>query len=171
MASASAPASKFLHCLYFCPHFLWWWTATWKCKLNKTSPPNLLLGHDIFFRNPNPDLDRVKTGEGRECRSYSPWDLPFVSQILLELDNVPGPVVAWPWLGDQAGRFLSLNVLDSVSLGRQGGCPSDLKTLKQYLSQTSSPNPTLTLHFTGEGFTRKIVHICLLSIPTPGDLN
>lgn len=98
---------------------------------------------------------------------------PLSPKILIEFqkNNVAGAVLAWPWLGDQAGRFLSLNVLDSVSLGRQGGCPSDLKTLKQYLSQTSSPNPTLTLHFTGEGFTRKIVHICLLSIPTPGDLN
>jgi len=41
MASGSAPASKFLPCVSSCPDFLWWWTAMWKCKLNKSFPPQL----------------------------------------------------------------------------------------------------------------------------------
>ena len=41
MASASAPASKFLPCLSSCPDFLWWWRTMWKCKLNKPFPPQL----------------------------------------------------------------------------------------------------------------------------------
>jgi hypothetical protein len=38
MTSASAPASKFLLCVSCCPDFLWWWTAMWRCKLNKPFP-------------------------------------------------------------------------------------------------------------------------------------
>jgi hypothetical protein len=33
IASASAPASRFLLCLSSCPDFLWWWTVVWKHKL------------------------------------------------------------------------------------------------------------------------------------------
>ena len=41
MASASAPASRFLPWLSFFPDFLWWWTVLWKYKLSKPFPPQL----------------------------------------------------------------------------------------------------------------------------------
>jgi hypothetical protein len=41
MASASAPASKFLPCVSSSPDFHWWWTAVWKCQLNKPFLPQL----------------------------------------------------------------------------------------------------------------------------------
>jgi hypothetical protein len=37
----TAPASKFLPCVSSCPDFLWWWTAVWKCMLNKPFPPQI----------------------------------------------------------------------------------------------------------------------------------
>jgi hypothetical protein len=44
VASASAPALRFLPCVSSCPDFLqWWWTAMWKCKPNKPIPPQLAL--------------------------------------------------------------------------------------------------------------------------------
>jgi hypothetical protein len=40
-------SSCFLTCLSSSPDFFQWWTAMWKCKLNKPFPPQLLLGHDV----------------------------------------------------------------------------------------------------------------------------
>ena len=37
------------------PDFLWWWMAKWKCKLNKTFPPQLAFGSWYLWRNRNPD--------------------------------------------------------------------------------------------------------------------
>jgi hypothetical protein len=36
-----------LACLSSSPDFVQWWTAMWKCKLNKPFPSQLLLGHDV----------------------------------------------------------------------------------------------------------------------------
>jgi len=36
-------SSCFLTCLSFSPDFPWWWTAMWKCELNKPFPPQLAL--------------------------------------------------------------------------------------------------------------------------------
>jgi len=33
----------------------WWWTAVWKCKLNKPSPPQLASWSWCLCRNRNPD--------------------------------------------------------------------------------------------------------------------
>ena len=38
LASASAPASKFLPCFSSCPDFLQWWTTMWKYKSDKPFP-------------------------------------------------------------------------------------------------------------------------------------
>ena len=37
------PLRRLLLCLSSCPHFLQWWTVTWKCKLDKPFPPQLAL--------------------------------------------------------------------------------------------------------------------------------
>jgi hypothetical protein len=41
MASASAPDSRFLPRLSFCPDFLQRWSVIWKCEVNKLFPPKL----------------------------------------------------------------------------------------------------------------------------------
>ena len=43
VASASAPASKFLLCWSFCSDFLRWWTVIWKYELKKPFPPQVAL--------------------------------------------------------------------------------------------------------------------------------
>jgi hypothetical protein len=48
-------SSCFLTCLSFSPDFLWWWTAMWKCKLNKPFPPQLASWSWCLCRNRNPD--------------------------------------------------------------------------------------------------------------------
>jgi hypothetical protein len=45
----------FLTCLSSCPDFLWWWTAMWKCKLNKPFAPQLASWSWCLCRNRNPD--------------------------------------------------------------------------------------------------------------------
>jgi hypothetical protein len=54
-ASALAPASKFLPSVSSCPDFLWWWTAMWKCKLNKPFPPQLASWPWWLCMHKNPD--------------------------------------------------------------------------------------------------------------------
>jgi hypothetical protein len=48
-------SSCFLTCLSSSPDFLWWWTALWKCKLNKPFPPHLASWSWCLCRNRNPD--------------------------------------------------------------------------------------------------------------------
>jgi hypothetical protein len=55
MASASAPASRFLSCFSSCPDFLWWWTVTQKCKSNKSFPLQLAFLVTVFPRCSNRD--------------------------------------------------------------------------------------------------------------------
>jgi hypothetical protein len=55
MASASAPASRFLPCVSSFPDFLWWWTAMWTCKLNKPFPPQFASWSWCLCRSRNPD--------------------------------------------------------------------------------------------------------------------
>jgi len=63
-ARGSKPASNTLHglcisscfltCLSSSPDFLWWWTAMWKCKLDKPFPPQLASWSWCLCRNRNP---------------------------------------------------------------------------------------------------------------------
>jgi len=48
-------SSCFLTCLSSSPDFLWWWTAMWKCKLNKPFPPLLASWSWCLCRNGKPD--------------------------------------------------------------------------------------------------------------------
>jgi hypothetical protein len=54
MASASAPAFKFLPYVSSCPDFLWWWKAMWKCKLNKPFPLQLASWSWCFVQEYKP---------------------------------------------------------------------------------------------------------------------
>jgi hypothetical protein len=59
MASASAPASKFLPCVSSSTDCLWWWTAMWKCKLNKPFPPQLASWSWYFVQEYKPWLKQT----------------------------------------------------------------------------------------------------------------
>ena len=64
MASASAPASRFLQCLSSCPDF------QWKCQSNKPFPPQLALRLWCFIAavetltQTKPEEEPLKDGEG-----------------------------------------------------------------------------------------------------------
>lgn len=63
-------------------------------------------------------------------------------------DSVAGPLLAWPWLSDQAGRVQSISAQnDALSPTNKCSCPSDLQIPKLCLSQSSSPAPALTGHW------------------------
>ena len=57
IASASAPASRFLLCLNSCLDLLWWWTMVWKPK---PFPRNLLLVMVFHHSNVNSDWDTIQ---------------------------------------------------------------------------------------------------------------
>jgi hypothetical protein len=56
-ARGSKPGSNILPLTYVSssPDFLWWWTAMWKCKLNKPFPPQLISWSWCLYKNRNPD--------------------------------------------------------------------------------------------------------------------
>jgi hypothetical protein len=48
-------SSCFLPCLSSSPDFLWWWTAVWKCKVNKSFPLQLASWSWCLSRKRNPN--------------------------------------------------------------------------------------------------------------------
>jgi hypothetical protein len=105
MASASAPASRFLPCLSSCPDFLWWWPVMWKWKLNKAFISHIALAMVFCYchRNPNQyniwwatQRSQVYLGLGWDCIFSTPhWQQRIQQSGLAHLLQVLFPTLHW----------------------------------------------------------------------------
>lgn len=88
--SASAPASRFLQCISFCPNFPQWWTATWNCKLklNPFFSPSCFGSWCYSSRNPNQDM---WGGERVTLHVYLALEEDFILLCLWNQENSRHP--------------------------------------------------------------------------------
>jgi hypothetical protein len=59
-----------------CPDFLRWWTAMWKCKLNKPFPPQLASWSWCFVQEDKPQLRHCVICSSPRASYMLCWDVP-----------------------------------------------------------------------------------------------
>jgi hypothetical protein len=70
-----------------CPEFLWWWTAMWKCKLNKPFPSQLASWSWCFVQEYKPWLRQLTSWSFSGGELFILWNLRQWGWGLHEFDK------------------------------------------------------------------------------------
>jgi len=95
MASASAPFSRLLASLVFCPDLLQWWSTMWKCKQNRLGFRNHSTSQALFYKRGNWGTMRLSyLAKLLHLAHFTSFDLSGASTWPLSFERIATTVTA-----------------------------------------------------------------------------